>query len=101
MGDISKLAYDTEVLRSQASAVNKIRDDLQSSTDKLISQLDSLTSDWVSGAADKFFAAIDTSWMTAVADYCDMLDDVSRALSEAADSYDPIEQSYNRLNLDV
>ena len=101
MGDISKLVYDTDILRSQASAVGEIKDDLRDSADQLINQLDSLTSDWVSGAADKFFEEIDISWMAAITDYCDMLEDVSNALENAADQYEPIEQSYNRLNLDV
>lgn len=101
MGDISKLVYDTEVLRSQAQAVSDIRSGLFHSAEGLKSQLETLQSEWVSGASDKFFAAIDTNWMTKINAYCEMLDDVSNALKNAADSYEPIEQSYNRLNLDV
>lgn len=101
MREIDKLTYNVDVLREQARAVDSIKDDLSNSADKLKAQLEQLQGEWVSGAADAFFDGIDANWTAKIEAYCRMLDDVSNALSSAANDYDAIEQAYNHLNLEL
>lgn len=101
MGDISKLVYNSDLLRSQARKIDKIQSDLKEDADILADQLTTLHEEWKSGASEKFFAAIDADWQFKIKSYCKMLEDMAHALNSAADSYDSIESSYNRLNLDV
>lgn len=94
-----KLGYDVSDLRNQATAIDSVADNLQSSKESLVSHLATLRGDWVSTASTRFFEKIDTDWDVAIDEYVSMLRDLSSALSEAADKYDPLEDEYQRISL--
>lgn len=95
------LKFNVDDLHAQAKAIDTIRDRLQSSKNSLTSNLRIMQTEWVSDSSKKFFDQYDTSWVQYIDKYCIMLEEVSRELKYAAESYDPLTEEFNRINLNV
>ena len=94
-----ELHFDLDRLNSQAKAVRKIEEDLSSASDRLTSQLDLLKGEWKSDAGDAFFEKYETSWITHIQRYCEMLRAVADELDKTVREYEPLVTEYDAIHL--
>ncbi|WP_455136782.1 WXG100 family type VII secretion target [Thermophilibacter sp.] len=95
-----RLQYNVDDLRAQAKKMREIARNLEEASDNLSSQLDVLKRDWVSDASTKFFNSIDGDWKTAVAHYVELLRELAKQLTFAANTYEPLVDEYRSISLD-
>ena len=97
--ELQKITYNVENLRTQASALRSILDELTEAKEELRTSLDSLKGEWQSDAATKFFSTYDTKWMEQVQDYEQRLEDLIAALTAAANEYGALASEYRTIRL--
>ena len=95
----TKIKYSVADLKQQALFIDGIAQSLEKARTTLRTNLNTLKDQWVSDASTKFFSDIDTDWDTAVGHYIEMLGELAEALRYAANQYEPLEESYNGIEL--
>ena len=98
---MADLSFNVDTLRGQAAQIARIKTDLASAKDDLSKHMQDLKNDWRSDAGEKFFENYNTDWVNHIDEYCAMLDELSQALYDAANRYEPLVQEYNRISLSV
>lgn len=97
--ELSKISYDVANLKTQATAMRRILNELVNAKNELRSSLDSLKGEWQSDAATKFFDTYDTAWVGQVEAYEQRLEDLAAALDAAASEYGALEAAYKQVKL--
>ena len=101
MGKASKLKFNIDDLTEQAAALREVADGIDSARTELTDKVETLQGEWVSGASTEFFSTYNDEWLPSLNSCCDMLESLASALETAVREYEPLEQEYNRLDLDV
>ena len=94
----NQLKFNTDDLRTQASRLENIEEDLRQCSKDLTSKLADLRKDWQSEAGRAFFNKYDDSWITEIDSQCDKIQQLAGAVKTAANTYQPVEDEFNRIN---
>lgn len=97
--DSDVLEFNTETLTTQATAINRIADDLEKEQADLRSAIVQLRDDWKTGAGAEFFEKYDEDWTKILDNHIKLLRDLVDALDYAAAHYEPVADEYGRLML--
>lgn len=96
----STLRYDTEVMRSQATRYQQTATKMREIKADLNRSIDTLVADfWQSEAGDAFKETYSSDWGENVDKYVAVLEEFAKMLREAAEEYDQVTRTAQRISL--
>lgn len=87
---MSSFTVNTERIAGSASDISQISEEVESSVSAMMSRLTQLQSEWT-GAASGSFQELVTDWRATQRTVKESLDDISRVLREAGETYSTTE----------
>lgn len=91
---MSSFTVNTESIAGSATDISRISEEVESSVSQMMTRLTQLQSEWT-GSASGSFQELISDWRSTQRQVKESLDDISRVLSEAGQTYSTTEDGVN------
>ena len=96
---MADITYDIDMLRSAKSAIDNLKETLDTDNQNLTIALENLKNGWNTSAGEKFFEDHKDTWSEYVKKYVQKLTGVSDMLQKASDQYEKIGSDVRNLKV--